>query len=156
MVGLGCAACRIGRLHDQGQQISISGGNAGWFDIYAFVGALDVALSATLADEEKFGLLADRIGGDREDLRRRLEAGAESINTYLTDTALTTHQPGPGRMDALGLIHNQVQASLMRVPENWSAPIAPTKPASFGTSRSRPGRSGAVCCPILCCAMPAR
>jgi len=32
-------------------------------------------------------------------------------------------------MDALGLIHNQVQARALGVPENWRAPLAPVKPS---------------------------
>ena len=36
---------------------------------------------------------------------------------------------GPGRMDALGLIHNQVQSNIMGVPENWRAALAPVKPS---------------------------
>ena len=128
-VGLGCAACHNGRLEYQDQQISISGGNAGWFDFYGFIGALDASLAATVSNEEKFVRLADRIGGDRDALRLRLEADAKAINGYLTDTALVPHPPGPGRMDALGLIHNQVQDRALDVPQNWSAPLAPTKPS---------------------------
>ena len=32
-------------------------------------------------------------------------------------------------MDALGLIHNQVQSNRMGVPENWRAALAPVKPS---------------------------
>lgn len=128
-VGLGCAACHNGRLEYQGQQISISGGNASWFDIYAFLASLDASLATTLSDDDKFARLADRTGADRADLRRRLKTDAERIHSYITEVALTPHQPGPGRMDALGLIHNQVQVRLLEVPQNWSAPLAPTKPS---------------------------
>jgi hypothetical protein len=128
-VGFGCAACHNGRLQYQGQQISVSGGNAGWLDLYAFLDELDAALVATSSDPDKFDRLLGRIGGDRASLRARLEADVEAVNNYVTATAATPAVPGPGRMDALGLIHNQVFVRSLGVPENWSAPLAPTKPS---------------------------
>ena len=44
-------------------------------------------------------------------LKGRLKRDEAAIYDYLTRTGLAPHEPGPGRMDALGLIHNQVQSS---------------------------------------------
>ena len=65
----------------------------------------------------------------KEGLRRRLQQDAEAIHRYRSRTALTPIVVGPGRMDALGLIHNQVQSNTMGVPENWRAALAPVKPS---------------------------
>jgi hypothetical protein len=128
-VGLGCAACHNGQIEYKSARISISGGTAASFDIYAFLEALDGSLSATLADASKFDRLAIKIGGNKDDVRMRLEQDAAGIDDYLNRTALTASPGGPGRMDALGLIHNQVQSRWLGVPENWRAPLAPTKPS---------------------------
>jgi hypothetical protein len=128
-VGLGCAACHNGQLQYNDLRINISGGTAVGLDFYAFLEDLNAALEASLVDNQKFDRLADKIGGDKADLRARLANDAAGINQYITRTALTGSVAGPGRMDALGLIHNQVQARALGVPENWRAPLAPVKPS---------------------------
>jgi hypothetical protein len=132
-VGLGCAACHNGQLEYKGTKIRISGGNANTLDILGFIQGLDDALAATVADPEKFTRLAEKLGKNddagKEGLRRRLQQDAEAINRYRSRTALTPIVVGPGRMDALGLIHNQVQSNTMGVPENWRAALAPVKPS---------------------------
>jgi hypothetical protein len=147
-VGLGCAACHNGQLEYKGTKIRISGGNADTLDILGFIQGLDDALAATVADPEKFNRLAEKLGKNdsgKEGLRRRLQQDAEAIHRYRSRTALTPIVVGPGRMDALGLIHNQVQSNTMGVPENWRAALAPVSSRrSAGTCRSRPGPSGAA------------
>ena len=132
-VGLGCAACHTGQLEYKGTKIRISGGNADTLDILGFIRGLDDALAATVADPEKFARLAEKLGRNdnrgKEELRTRLQEDAEAIHRYRSRTALTPIVVGPGRMDALGLIHNQVQSNTMGVPENWRAALAPVKPS---------------------------
>lgn len=128
-LGFGCAACHNGRLEYQGKQISISGGNAGWFDVYALLADLNKALVATASDAGKFDRLAEKMGVDRDDLRTRLDADVEALDNYVNVISVTPAEGGPGRMDALGLIHNQVNVRWLGVPENWQAPLAPTKPS---------------------------
>jgi hypothetical protein len=128
-VGLGCAACHNGQLQKDGVKINISGGTAVGLNFYAFLEDLNAALAATLADTEKFDRLATRVGGSKDSLRARLVEDAAGINQYITRTALTASVAGPGRMDALGLIHNQVQSRALGIPENWRAPLAPVKPS---------------------------
>jgi len=129
--GLGCAACHNGQLEFQGTKIRISGGNANTLDIMAFIAGLDAALAATVADPAKFQRLAEKLGqeGDAADLRGRLEQDASVMSRYLLWTAATPVAPGPGRMDALGLIHNQVTANILGVRENWRSAVAPVKPS---------------------------
>lgn len=132
-VGLTCAACHTGRLEYKGTTIAIAGGNNNLIDFYGFLDALDAAMAETLASDEKFGRLAERLGAASDDeqaaLRERLSEDADVIHFYRTVTAAPPSDVGPGRMDALGLIHNQVSARQLGVPQNWQAPLAPTKPS---------------------------
>lgn len=132
-VGLGCAACHNGQLEYKGTKIRISGGNATTVDVFAFVAGLDDALAATVTDPGKFERLAAKLGqkgsADKEALRRRLEENAAAVHRYRSRTALTSVVVGPGRMDALGLIHNQVMSNALGIPENWRSAVAPVKPS---------------------------
>ncbi len=132
-VGLTCAACHDAELEYKGTTIKVSGGNNKDVDIHAFVQGLDDALAATVADPDKFNRLARRLGrlddAGRAELRRRLAENADAVNKYNEIIALTPTTVGPGRMDALRLIHNQVQSNLMDIPQNWVAPLAPAKPS---------------------------
>jgi len=129
--GLGCAACHNGQLEFKGTKIRVSGGNAHALDIMAYIAGLDAALAATVADPAKFERLADKLGEGSHavDLRSRLERDSAVLNRYFLWTAATPVAPGPGRMDALGLIHNQVTASILGVRENWRSAVAPVKPS---------------------------
>lgn len=128
-LGLGCAACHNGQLQFQGRKISVSGGNAGAFDVYGLLGALGEALAAADADRGKFDRLATTMGIAQDELQSRLDADIKAIRNYVDVVAATPAIAGPGRMDALGLIHNQVNSRFLGVPENWQAPLAPTKPS---------------------------
>ena len=132
-VGLTCAACHDAELEYKGTTIKISGGNNKDVDFHALIQGLDDALTATLADGDKFGRLAQRMGAMDESaraaLRDRVEANGLSVSTYNEYVAATPSVVGPGRTDALRLIHNQVQSNWMEVPQNWVAPLAPAKPS---------------------------
>jgi hypothetical protein len=129
--GLTCAACHNGEIQYRGAKIRISGGNNASLDMLAFLGALDDALQATVQHPEKFEQLAARVGrrngADRDELRREVLTDAESVHVYRTRTALTPSTVGPGRVDALALIHNQVMATQLGLPENWRPSLAPAK-----------------------------
>ena len=132
-VGLGCAACHNGQLEYKGTKIRISGGNANTLDVLALLAGLDDALAVTVTDPEKFDRLAEKLGqkgsADKEALRKRLEQNAAAIHRYRSRTALTPVVVGPGRLDALGLIHNQVMSNTLGIPENWRSAVAPVKPS---------------------------
>lgn len=128
-LGLGCAACHNGRLQYKEQEISISGGTAGWLDIYALLAELNNSLAVTAGDADKFNRLAEKMGVDHDSLRARLAADVEALDNYVNVVSATPAIAGPGRMDALGLIHNQVSVRLLGVLENWQVPLAPTKPS---------------------------
>jgi hypothetical protein len=131
-VGLTCAACHNAQLTYQGKKIRIDGGVGNTFDLMAYVYALDDALQATLTDNAKFDRLAARLGAlnidAKNELRNRLETQAERVHEYRTRTLVTPSAWGPARMDAIGLIVNRLTSVEPDIPENWSTPLAPTKP----------------------------
>jgi hypothetical protein len=131
-IGLTCAACHEGQLNYKGKRIRIQGGVGNTFDIKAYLTALDEAIQITLTDTAKFDRLAARIGASGADakksLRQRFENQASKIHDYRTRTLVTPSPWGPSRMDAIGLIVNRLTADVPGLPENWSTPLAPTKP----------------------------
>jgi hypothetical protein len=130
--GLTCAACHEGQLNYKGKHIRIEGGVGNMFDIMAYIGALNDAMQAPLADTAKFDRLAARIGATNQDaknkLRERFTSEAAKVHEYQTRTVVTPVPWGPSRMDAIALIVNRVTSVLPGIPENWSTPLAPTKP----------------------------
>ena len=129
--GISCAACHNAQLEYKGTPIRIDGGFNQHFDLFRFLNGLDDAVTATVADPEKFGRLAKKLcHADlpcTQDLRRRLAADAERIHRIRSRYFRPSTEVGPGRMDALVLVHNQVVANELGVPENWMAPSAPVK-----------------------------
>lgn len=130
--GLTCAACHEGQLTYKGRHIRIDGGVGNTFDVEGYVNALDDAMRATLGDTAKFDRLAARLDASgpeaKERLRKRFEREAARVHDYRTRTVVTPSPWGPARMDAIALIVNRLLATLTGIPENWSTPIAPTKP----------------------------
>jgi len=129
-VGLTCAACHDSELYYQGKRIRIDGGIS-TIDLAAYIYALDDALQATLADPAKFDRLAARLkvsGDAKAALRKRVEGNAARVHEYRTRTLVTLTDWGPHRMDAIALIINRLTNILPAIPENWSTPLAPTKP----------------------------
>jgi hypothetical protein len=131
-VGLTCAACHNTELFYKGKRIRIDGGVGNHFDIEAYLSALDDAVQETLKDSAKFDRLAARLGASSADakneLRKRFESAAVRIHNYRTRVLVTPYPWGPSRMDAIGLIVNRMTSVEPRIPENWSTPLAPTKP----------------------------
>ncbi|MEJ8826127.1 di-heme-cytochrome C peroxidase [Variovorax humicola] len=131
-VGLNCAACHNAQLNYQGKRIRIDGGAGNTFDMMGYVNALDDAMQATLADRQKFDRLAARLGAmsveAKSELGKRIEREAAPIHTYRTRTLATPTVWGPSRIDAIGSIVNRMLATETGIPENWSTPLAPTKP----------------------------
>ena len=130
--GLTCAACHNTELYYKGKRIRIDGGVGNHFDIEAYLSALDDATQETLKDSAKFDRLAARLGASSPDakseLRKRFESAAGRIHNYRTRVLVTPYQWGPSRMDAISLIVNRVTSIAPDIPQNWAAPLAPTKP----------------------------
>jgi hypothetical protein len=131
-IGLTCAACHTAQLRYRGKQIRIDGGVGNTFDLTAYGNALDRALQATLADAGRFDRLARRLdiaGADaKRALRVRLERDAARVHEYCTRMLVTAVPAGPSRIDAIALIVDRLTAIAPDLPQNWSMPLAPTKP----------------------------
>jgi len=131
-LGVNCALCHTAQLTYQGKRIRIDGGVANTFDFMAYVNALDDALQATLTDTAKFDRLATRLGASSSDakseLHKRFESDAERVHQYRTRALIAPIPWGPARLDAIAMIVNRLVSSTPGIPENWSTPLAPTKP----------------------------
>ena len=131
-VGITCALCHTGELTYKGKHIRIDGGVGSAFDFMAYAYALDDAVQATLTDPAKFDRLAAKVGASssevKSELRKRFASDAERVHLYVTRTMATFVPWGPGRIDAGTLIVNRVVSVLPDIPQNWSTPVAPTKP----------------------------
>lgn len=154
-VGPNCAACHNGELQYQGRRIRIDGGVNQSLDMRAFIGGLASALERPLRDPKKFDRLAKRFGytsdADRRKLRADVEATSTETNYYRTRTGQEPHPFGPGRVDALGNIHNRLSGLAIGAPENWAASLAPVKfPFLWNTPQSSWVQwSGVVSDPML-------
>lgn len=137
-VGLTCAACHEGQLNYKGKRVRIEGGVGNTFDVMAYMDALDEAMQATLTDGTKFDRLAAQLGASNPDakgkLHKRFESEADKVHEYRTRAVVAPSPWGPSRMDAIGLIVNRLVATLPDIPENWSTPLAPTKPSFLWNS----------------------
>jgi RoxA-like, cytochrome c-like len=131
-LGVNCAACHEAELHYGGRRVRIEGGVGNAFDIEAYLCALDDTAQATLKDSAKFDRLAARLGASSADakseLRKRFDISADRIHNYRTRVLVTPYPWGPSRMDAIALIVNRLTYIAPNIPENWSTPLAPTKP----------------------------
>ena len=128
--GISCSACHNGQLEYKGNKIRIDGGVNLTFDLYAFVRGLDDAVAAAVADPKKFDRLADKLGrrddAGKAELRKRVEAEAAYLHRVRTGY-VSSSDVGPGRMDAITLVHNQVVSHDLGAPENWIPTNAPVK-----------------------------
>ena len=131
-VGMTCAACHTSELSYKGQKIRIEGGSNHALDFAGYIAALDRALAATQRDAAKFDRTVARMkvtdAAARTALRKDLDEAAEVVHTYITRDAAMATPSGPGRMDAMTLIHTRVVAGATGIPENWEAALAPAKP----------------------------
>jgi len=131
-IGVNCATCHNTELFYKGKRVRIDGGVGNHFDLEAYVFALDDAVQETLKDTAKFDRLAARMGASstdaKSDLRKRFESSADRIHSFRTRVLLTPYPWGPSRMDAIALIVDRVTSTVPDIPQNWTAPLAPTKP----------------------------
>ncbi|MCB9526548.1 MAG: hypothetical protein H6702_24670 [Myxococcales bacterium] len=124
MAGLTCAACHATQIVYDRTAVRIDGGPS-LIDMLGFLEGLRDAMAATLADEAKFARFAKATAGDRSAaaVRTALARDHAWFVSYLK-AAQTTTQAGHGRVDAIGLIFNQV-IRMTSGPENALEPNAP-------------------------------
>jgi len=127
-VGMTCAACHTGEIRFEDQTVRIDGAPT-LGDFTGFCGDLIDALRATLDQPLKFGRFARRVldhatSLERGDLRLRVRTQLEWLERFHARST-PTHAYGYGRVDAFGIIMNEVFGREMQVPENVANPGAP-------------------------------
>jgi len=134
-LGMSCAACHTRAITAAGQTVLVEGAGA-MLDSWAFLRDLSAALTATAADDAKFARFADRLAvlePERPGLRERLASLAE-VRAAAIGRDTPAIDPGPGRLDLLGLLVNATAATLGH-PEDASPPAAPIRvPRLWGAS----------------------
>ena len=123
MLGMNCAACHVGVLEANGTAFLVDGAPAN-FDFMAFMDALDLAMVETLSDEATLERFAARLSRPVDAVRRRLAFTVRERDNW-RQRNVPELPPGPGRVDALGVILNQVTAYYTRRPDNARTPDAP-------------------------------
>lgn len=116
MLGMTCAACHTSDMQISGRTVRIEG-NQALGDFMGFFTAMDQALAETLVDDTKFNRFAARqarIIADHPDmiesdapLRARLKSVARQREDWQARNTPDT-EGGHGRVDAFGVIFNQV------------------------------------------------
>ncbi len=137
-MGPTCAACHSNEITYQGQRMIIDGGPT-QADFWQFVLDVTDALLATLEDDRKFADFARQLGVESP-ARLRVELG-EVAARRVAYNERNAHRHkityGHGRVDAFGVIFNEVTAGAMQVPHNVRVPDAPVSyPFLWGTAQA--------------------
>jgi hypothetical protein len=128
-LGLTCAACHTGQIEVAGKRLRIDGAPA-LADFNRFIRALSQAIEATVEEKPKFARFANKVLGaralpaDREAHHRRLAEYAAALAAY-RDRNAPPFAHGYGRIDALGLIMNEVFGTALGIPANYRSNDAP-------------------------------
>ena len=130
--GLTCAACHTGQIQYQGKQIRIEGGATSRLALWDWLRSLSASLDIVSTDPAKYKALTERIRAkgsvDEADLRKRLMADTALLRERVDTILLMPFDSGPGRMDALGLIHNAFTGGATGTLQNMRLAAAPVKP----------------------------
>lgn len=138
-VGMTCAACHTADLRYRGQRVRIDGAPT-MGDFTAFEKSLIQALQQTLDNAEKFERFARKVSADtsptaKDALRAKVSEQLDWLQQY--DARSTpTHAYGNGRVDAFGIIMNEVLGRELQQPGNVHTPDAPVSyPFLWSTPR---------------------
>jgi hypothetical protein len=128
-LGLTCAACHTTQLTYKGTTLRIDGGPT-LADLNEFIASLNVALQLTFTEADRFDRFAARLLGpkaaaaDKESLRAQLETQLLAMRAY-ADRNRPPFAHGFGRLDAFGLIMNELFGTALKIPANYRAVDAP-------------------------------
>ncbi|MEQ1485783.1 di-heme-cytochrome C peroxidase [Methyloglobulus sp.] len=137
-LGYTCAACHTNDIRYKGQTVRVDGAPA-LADFTAFLDGLNAALDSTLNNEKRFNRFANAVLGVNSDPAARLNLKnqvAEHTDWLkgFANRSKPTHAYGAGRVDAFGVIMNEVFGRDLDVAENVKVPDAPVSyPFLWGT-----------------------
>lgn len=128
-IGVTCAACHTSQINYQGTGFLIDGaGTLGDFNQWLI--DLAKSLDATIRDSAKFARFADAILGPDH-----TQAQAQALQTDLVSKSLAVAErvvrntppspPGFGRLDAFGIIFNEMLGNALNISANIKPPGAP-------------------------------
>lgn len=135
-VGLNCAACHTTQINFKGKGIRVDGAPS-MADLDTFLRELTAALQQTHDDQAVFDRFAKNVLGNKSSkpsevriLRQKLKVVLDRRTNYnernLKGNGSTTRPPwGFGRIDAFGVILNQVTSLRLQMPDNSSPANAP-------------------------------
>jgi uncharacterized protein (TIGR03437 family) len=138
-LGLTCAACHTGQINYRGAGIRIDGAPA-LSDFEGLYQSLLVAMEETLQDQDKWQRFSTRVSSAEkskapEHLRTQVELFTEDLRGF----ARRSRSPSPygfGRLDAFGILTNEIVGAALGRPENVRIPNAPVSyPFLWNTPR---------------------
>lgn len=137
-LGFTCLACHSRELTSEGRTLRIDGApaDASFFD---FAGALREALVRTLDEHAKFDRFARRVlgGGYTVEKATSLRSDLQDFTTRFSALLARSRSPVPygyGRLDAFGILLNEIVGTGLGMPENYRAAAAPVSyPHLWGT-----------------------
>lgn len=128
-VGFTCAACHTAQIDYKGSKMRIDGAPA-LADHTGFHGGLIAALEKTGTEDAKFDRFADKVLDEAQDdaAKSALRDRVIELTAEMKAWQARSHSPvayGNARVDAFGIILNEVSGTALGLPENYRAPDAP-------------------------------
>ena len=123
------AACHTTQFTYKGTSLRIDGGPT-LADFNEFIANLNTALQLTFTEADRFDRFATKVLGgkanaaDKDALRTQLETQLLALRAY-ADRNRPPFAHGFGRLDAFGLIMNEVFGTALKIPANYRATDAP-------------------------------
>jgi cytochrome c2 len=133
-LGFNCALCHTGQINYKDSHIRIDGGISSHLDLSQTLRKLAMSLHSTLNDPVRFQEMVKRIKrtGDVNELelKSRLQRDLSTLllKPEIVAVVAPLHPAGPGRMDALGAIHNSYAGFATGELGNLYRLNAPVKP----------------------------
>lgn len=131
-VGFTCAACHTGELKVGDKRVLVDGGQA-FLEVERFFDGLKAAIDTTITDPARKQRFCKTLGGTTEKCTERLVEAKERVDGIQARNVVTV-ESGPGRMDAISRILNEVFAGQLggeaaqpvsvpiSIPHVWDAP----------------------------------